>query len=98
MQYNQLNQHVNLCKSQLNLGNCYYNGDGVTQDYAEAVKWYHKAAEQGYAPAQCTLGYCYAYGEGVTKSITEAVKWYRKAAAQGFELAKENLKKLGYSE
>jgi TPR repeat protein len=25
----------------------YETGDGVTQDYAEAVKWYRKAAEQG---------------------------------------------------
>jgi len=27
------------------------NGEGVEQDYAEAVKWYIKAAEQGYADA-----------------------------------------------
>ena len=26
-------------------------GDGVTQDNAEAVRWYRKAAEQGYADA-----------------------------------------------
>jgi TPR repeat protein len=28
----------------------YSQGHGVTQDYAEAMKWYRKAAEQG----QCT--------------------------------------------
>jgi uncharacterized protein len=27
----------------------YDNGDGVIQDYAEAVKWYRLAAEQGNA-------------------------------------------------
>ena len=32
------------------LGNDYYNGrNGKARDYAEAVKWYRKAAEQGYA-------------------------------------------------
>ena len=32
--------------AQYNLGLMYKNGWGVTQDYAEAVKWYRKAAEQ----------------------------------------------------
>ena len=36
-------------------------------EYAEAVRWYRKAAEQGHARAQCNLGYCYANGQGVTK-------------------------------
>ena len=38
------------------LGMMYDNGQGVRQDYAEAVKWYRKAAEQGYAQAQYNLG------------------------------------------
>ena len=33
--------------AQLNLGHCYWNGKGVPQNYAEAVKWFRKAAEQG---------------------------------------------------
>ena len=32
---------------QFNLGIMYENGEGVPQDYKEAVKWYTKAAEQG---------------------------------------------------
>ncbi len=32
-------------KAQNNLGVMYYNGQGVPQDYAEAVKWWRKAAE-----------------------------------------------------
>ena len=31
-------------------------GLGVSQDYAEAIKWYRKAASQGYADAQYNLG------------------------------------------
>lgn len=75
-------------------GNDYYFGDGVEQDYAEAVKWYQKAAEQGYADAQYSLGYCYENGQGVLKSTAEAVKWYTKASEQGYEDAKKALRKL----
>lgn len=67
----------------LNLGNQYYIGDGVRQDYSEAVKWYHLAAEQGQANAQYNLGVCFFTGTGISKNITEAVKWFRKAAVQG---------------
>ena len=33
------------------LGRCYYFGEGVAWDRAEAVKWFRKAAEQGDASA-----------------------------------------------
>ena len=36
------------------IGNLYSNGEGVKQDYQEAVKWYKKSAEQGDAAA-CKL-------------------------------------------
>ncbi len=35
-----------LASAQTNLGMMYYNGKGVEQNYAEAVRWYKKAAEQ----------------------------------------------------
>ena len=73
------------------LGKCYNNGEGVTPDYAEAVKWYRKAAEQGNASAQYNLGRAYDYGKGVKKDKAEAVKWLRKAAEQGDTEAKEEL-------
>ena len=38
-------------KAQTALGILYQNGRGVPQDYAEGVKWYRLAAEQGYALA-----------------------------------------------
>ena len=72
-----------------------YFNDGVEAynagNYSEAVRWYRKAAEQGYALAQYRLALCYDYGEGVTKDYTEAVKWYRKAAEQGNSDAQCNL-------
>ncbi len=33
--------------TQFNLGGMYYNGEGVLQNDAEAVKWYRLAAKQG---------------------------------------------------
>ena len=61
----------------------YSRGRGVKKDFKEAVKWYRKAAEQGFAAAQYNLGLMYVNGRGVPEDIKEAVKWYRKAAAQG---------------
>lgn len=50
---------------------------------AEALKWYRKAAEKGYAPAQYDVGRMYSNGFGVAKNKSEAVRWYRMAAEQG---------------
>ena len=61
----------------------YDKGQGVPQDYAEAVKWYRLAAEQGDADAQYNLGVMYDNGQGVPQDYAEAVKWYRLAAEQG---------------
>ena len=74
------------------LGNCYYNGEGVTQDYEEAVEWFTKSAEQGLREAQHRLGNCYNKGKGVTKDYREAVKWLTKAAEQGDMTAKGELR------
>jgi len=78
-------------EAQFNLGWCYDDGRGVEKDYAEAVKWYLKAAARNFAPAQFNLGYCYANGQGVRKDKVEAVEWYRKAAEQNYTPAQSNL-------
>ena len=44
-----------LAAAQKKLGICYYIGQGVTQSYTEAVKWYRKAAEQGNVDAKEAL-------------------------------------------
>ena len=78
-------------EAQHNLGLWYYNGQGVPQDFAEAVKWTRLAADQGYVRAQYNLGGMYDNGEGVPQDDAEAVKWYRFAADQGYVLAQYNL-------
>ena len=77
--------------AQFNLGVCYFDGEGVAKDAAEAVKWYRKAADQNDASAQCNLGFCYNNGHGLKKDAVQAVKWYRKAAEQNIALAQLNL-------
>jgi TPR repeat protein len=42
-------------KAQYNLGVMYEKGEGVQQNYSEALKWYKKAADQGHAGAQSKL-------------------------------------------
>lgn len=69
----------------------YGEGKGVPQDYAEAIKWFRKAAKQGDAGAKYNLGVAYGAGVGVPQDYAEAVKWYRKAAEQGDAKAQNNL-------
>ena len=69
--------------AQYNLGVMYGKGQGVPQDYKEAVKWYRLAAEQGDADAQNSLGFRYEYGEGVLQDNVMAHMWYNIASANG---------------
>jgi TPR repeat protein len=50
-------------------------------DYAQAVKWYRLAADQGDADAQFNLGFMYASGQGVPKDYVLAYMWRNLAAA-----------------
>ena len=61
----------------------YNKGQGVPQDYAEAMKWYRLAADQGIAEAQYNLGVMYDNGQGVPQDYAEAYVWFSVAAAGG---------------
>ena len=72
--------------AQKSMGDVYKSGKVVLQDYAEAVRWYKLAAQQGYAPSQSQLGNMYEKGQGVfKKDYAEALKWYKLSAEQGEE-------------
>ena len=78
--------------AQHNLGLMYENGNlGVPQDYAEAVRLFRLAADQGLVRAQCCLAFMYADGTKVPQDFTEAVRWCRVAACQGEAQAQCNL-------
>jgi hypothetical protein len=53
----------------------------INLNYPAAVKWYQRAAGQGYADAQNTLGEMYLGGLGVQQSNMQAHVWFGLAAA-----------------
>jgi TPR repeat protein len=70
--------------AQYQLGLAYKTGEGVTQDYSNALKWFQKAAEQGYAGAQHNMGAMYYNGWGISQDYSKAFYWASKAAKQGY--------------
>jgi hypothetical protein len=83
-------------RAEANLGNMYAHGQGVPQDYAEALRWYRKAAEQGDAKAENGIALMYSQGQGVPQDYAEALRWYRKAVDQGYAKAQYNLGNMYY--
>lgn len=63
----------------------FYGKDGVSRNYAEAVKWFKMAAAAGNTDAMCDLGYCYYNGYGVNKNYSDAFFWFKKSAEQDNE-------------
>jgi hypothetical protein len=61
--------------AQYELGRILSDGEIVSQDNAQALKWWHRAAEQGNEKAQVTLGHAYEYGGIVKQDYAEAHFW-----------------------
>ena len=61
----------------------YGSGQGVPQDFAEAAKWYRKAAQQGHGPAQYNLGLMHYNGQGVRQDNVQAHLWFSLTADGG---------------
>ena len=76
------------------MGEKYYYGRGVRLDYAEAAKWYRKAAELGSADAEYSLVHMYQFGQGVRQSYRDAANWFQLAAAQGHAKARRRLESI----
>jgi TPR repeat protein len=57
----------------------------------DAVRWFEKSAQKGYAPAEVNLGVMYLNGWGVGRNYGAALRWFREAADQGFARAYYNL-------
>jgi hypothetical protein len=73
------------------IGDAYYYGHWVSRDYAEAGRWYRRAAASGNAMAASTLGDMYYYGRDVPQDYAGAVMWWQIAADQGVAIAQLNL-------
>ncbi|EMU3502697.1 sel1 repeat family protein [Neisseria gonorrhoeae] len=80
--------------AQFNLGVMYENGQGVRQDYVQAVQWYRKASEQGDAQAQYNLGLMYYDGRGVRQDLALAQQRLGKACQNGDQNSCDNDQRL----
>lgn len=56
--------------------------EAVTSE--RAIYWLRKAANHGFASAQCVLGDAYRDGTGVETNFKQAAYWYEKSAQQGY--------------
>jgi putative methionine-R-sulfoxide reductase with GAF domain len=74
--------------AQFAMGARYATGEGVSQNYSDAVRWFSKAGEQGHVVAQATLGAYYWAGRGVPQDLTKAYFWSILAQAGGDEASK----------
>jgi hypothetical protein len=64
---------------------------GPDYNSKQAVSWFQRAAQQGYAPAEVNLAVMYANGWGTKVDYGTALHWFRAAADQGFARAYYNL-------
>lgn len=62
------------------LGELYYYGEGVEQNYQKAAEYYQKAADQGQAEALFSLASLYMSGRGVEENQNRAIELYEAAA------------------
>ena len=69
------------------LGALYYSGQGVEQDFSEALKLFKESSNSGYTSATYNLGVIYAKGRGVDVDEDKAIKFYEKAAIGGLDRA-----------
>ena len=61
----------------------YANGEGVPQNYRDAMAWFAKAAANGNHNAQWKLGLGYIKGIGVSHDERKAAVWFKRAANHG---------------
>jgi TPR repeat protein len=66
------------------VGNCYMNGDGLTKNAEQALKWYKLAAGKNNAHAQWSLAQCYRTGKGTTVNYDQALYWYAESLSKGY--------------
>lgn len=68
--------------AQYRLGHMHREGEGVLQNFKEALKWYRLAISTGNAAALIDLGEVYADGMSVTQEYVRAHMWFNLAASK----------------
>ena len=80
--------------AQYAMGARYATGEGVSQDYATAARWFTLSAKKGYAPAQGMLGAYYWSGRGLRKDLKQAYFWSVLARDGNDEISKDRVESL----
>ena len=83
---------ANNASALFNIGQAYYYGEGVEQDYTKAFVWLTKSASQDYSLAQIQLAEMYFSGKAVPKNVQKAIEMVKPLAELGDPKAQENLK------
>ena len=65
------------------LGNLYFDGNGVAQDYKQAFEMYLKGAKTGDPDCMDNLGMCYFWGHGTETDLQKSAFYNEKAAKAG---------------
>jgi len=65
------------------IGLCHETKD-FKYNYAKAIEYFRKAAEQNCPHGQNYLAWCYYNGKGIIQDTHKAVEYWEKSAAQGF--------------
>ena len=72
------------------LGKLYYDGNGVSQNYKMAAKWFKISAEKGSAKGQEKLSEMYRFGKGVPQDTVMA-EMLREKVKTKLEESKNNM-------
>lgn len=75
------------------LGRQYYVGQGCSQSYRKAAKYYKMASVKRVKEALYGLATCFKFGLGVHRSNRNAIKYLILSADEGYSLAQEFLAK-----
>ncbi len=94
VQENSLEELIRLAESgdaeaSYQLGDIYYRGDVVEQDYAKAIAYYEKAAELKNDNAIFRLGRIYYIGRIVEQNYSKALTYFLESAKNGNSEAQE---------
>jgi TPR repeat protein len=77
--------------AQRNIGHLYRLGLGVPQDFAVALSWYRRAANQGLVRAQANLANMMLRGQGIDHDPEGAAYWFHRAASAGHAISQFNI-------
>ena len=76
----------------ITMGELFRNGEGVDKNFKEALRYFQRAANEGYAEAMNSIALIYDQGGyGVAQDEQVAFQWFKKSAEAGYPNGMSNL-------